>query len=258
MAQRSGRADMGLTHRWATGVAARCDRAMKRLGVTAVTPLGCGAYGCVFPARQGVVKVVNDESVDEVSAARWLLAQGARAPDAFPRIFGVYRLGGCAGKQTSFVIHREDVFDLPDEWIEEARGKKAPTAESIGSALFSALWNIENAGVGAFGSCDVAQETMDQYRGHYGSQYPALRPILKAAADLQRWACENEVEVLDTHPMNWGRRKDGTFVLRDFGGAYSEDGQSFRQPRFAPGRAPALASLTGREGRVVFAGLVGW
>lgn len=259
MAQREGKPDRTLTYRVSTRVAELCAAPMRKLGLTSREPIGCGAYGCVFPARRGVVKLVNEDSRDEVSASLWLLGQGARAPEAFPRIYGVYQLGACAGARVAFAIHREDVFDLPDEWLKEAReGQSRLKDTTIGATIFSALWNIENAGANAFGSCDVAAENMAQFVDHYASEYPALRPLLKAAARLQRWGCEQGIAILDTHPLNWGRRKDGTFVLRDFGGTSSDEGQSFRQDRYAPGEAAQLGRLTAREGRVVFAGLVGW
>jgi len=189
----------------------RCKLPLSKVGVHDQPPLGCGAYGCVYPTPDGrAVKVVDDRSENEASGALWLMALGARRPAELPFIYGVYRLQNCLPKgrtKSGYVIVREAIGDLRDDGN--------PVSDEIHDVLF----RVDMAGSNEMGDCtltaDLVRSIAEQLSA--GIKKPMERDLLKAAVRLQVWACRNGVRIYDTHPGNWGRRANGDFVLRDFG-----------------------------------------
>lgn len=127
-----------------------CAAPLKRLGVTAREPLGCGAFGCVFPTRSKttVVKLTCQE--EEVALARFFaraLSTGTHLPASIPRVYEVEVLSCaslpdevrtaalsyegrvlpiCAGP--AFAVKREELLDLTNENLAKVYGWKKSSA----------------------------------------------------------------------------------------------------------------------------------
>jgi hypothetical protein len=210
-----------------------CKLPLAKVGMHDAPPLGCGVYGCVYPTTNAarVVKVVDKDSENEVSGALWLLTIGARRPAELPLVYGVYRLAKCTEGKLAYVIEREDVGN---------------TGIKTTKALDNALFTIERAGDS--NDCAWADAMGKSFYTQLASDFdsPDVKDLLRAAWRLQVWSCRNEVTITDTHPVNWGRRTNGEFVLRDFGNLYARiDGYGPAGASFNPTRLPAFGGLKG-------------
>lgn len=190
----------------------------KKVGLVPNTkPYGCGAWGCVYPGKPGqVVKVLTPSSVEEVQATLFVARLGARRPSELPRIYKVYQLGRCSAGAGGFVVVREDVGPIPDDLNLHAKA----TVKS--DDVLQTLSSIELGKLSAFGDCAYLADYLGQVVEFGVSKVPEAEGLFRAAAALQVWGCEHGVEVTDTHPDNWGQRRDGSYVLRDFGATYGD------------------------------------
>lgn len=185
--------------------------------IPTAAPLGCGAWGCVYPGKPGqVVKLLTPDSVEEVQATLFVARLGARRPAELPRIFKVYQLGRCSAGAGGFVIVREDVGPIPADLNVNVK------ATIASDDVLSTLMSIETGNLSAFGDCVYLADYLGQVIDFGVAKVPEAEGLFRAAAALQVWGCEHDIEVNDTHPDNWGQRRDGSYVLRDFGATYGD------------------------------------
>lgn len=189
-----------------------CRAEMKQLGIGGRC-LGCGFYGCVYPAGYGrVAKITGDWQ--EYETAKWVKKQ--RHP-MLPKIYALHKLPKECLKKTNeyesdstqavweqgYAIIREDLRDVE---VNDHEGLDA-TLIALNDSIRAENKTLRQDDLTLFEENLSMQSADDQ----------ALALEIKGFTD---WAWKKGIRALDVTAENIGQRKDGSIAVRDFGSFY--------------------------------------
>lgn len=225
-------------------VAGSCRTILGRASINADVCLGCGAYGCVFPAGENRVAKLFDTArpggLAEYKASKILAQIGSlNRHSALPIIHGIYRLPKTCLRRHSrarddlkfgvqigwaaVVVVREDLADI------DAAGGDFSSGSDALIQLEDAVYDPRPG---------YLKDILAYWRQELKSA--DVLSVFETALDLHRWAKRNNLMFSDTHMANWGVRSNGQFVLRDLG--FTSDASGKELPK-AQGKVPVLSGL---------------
>ncbi len=175
--------------------------------------LGTGVQGTAYlTKKKTVVKVSCD--CDESKIVGWLMQIKAKHPAEAIHLPEIYRAHKVYDKyyrafdeEYLHVVEREPLRDLPDSILND---------ETFQDAMMEYMRNQHELRMRELGYQSMDREE-PFFAKYYEKPTKPYRPFVEAYKKTIKLLLDNNVFPGDSAPYNWGKRKDGTLVLRDFG-----------------------------------------